>query len=356
LAQHFLLSTKARTLSLAKVLRLSDEEAWQTFKAIRWASTEGDPVCPRCGCFQIYSLSDNRRFKCSACLHKFSVTSGTIFASRKLPIRDYLAAIAIFVNGAKGYAALHLSRDLDVQYKTAFVLAHKIREALAAEQDAIGEVGGSVEIDGAYFGGYLKPANRREDRKDRRRRIYQTGKREVVVVMRERDGRTLPFVVPSEAAGVPVVANAVRLGSTIYADEASHWDALEARFLTKRINHSEAYSTPEACTNMAESFFKELFEYDGEDRDGFVFTGTDAERAETRKDINAGRGTFLGYSFVIDVIEWFEAGRIDKVEPFDSRWTHDLQHDFMVYLMSPKSDSLAIFLILKALYVRTDKP
>jgi len=57
---------------------------------------------------------------------------------------------------------------------------------------------------------------------------------------------------------VAVVANAVREGSTIYADEASHWDALEARFLTKRINHSEAYSTPEACTNMAESFFSRL--------------------------------------------------------------------------------------------------
>jgi transposase-like protein len=186
------------------------------------------------------------------------VTSGTIFASRKLPIRDYLAAIAIFVNGAKGHSALQLSRDLDVQYKSAYVMAHKIREAMADEQTAIGEVGGSVEIDGAYFGGYLKPANRREDRVDRRRRIYRTGKREVVVVMREREGRTLPFVAPTEAAGVPVVANAVRAGSTIYADEASHWDALEARFLTKRINHSEAYSTPEACTNMAESFFSRL--------------------------------------------------------------------------------------------------
>jgi transposase-like protein len=258
LAQHFLLSTKARTLSLAKVLRLSDDEAWATFKAIRWASTEGEPVCPRCGCLDIWNLSDNRRFKCSACGHKFSVTSGTIFASRKLPIRDYLAAIAIFVNGAKGHAALHLSRDLDVQYKTAFVLAHKMREAMAAEQDAIGEVAGSVEIDGAYFGGYLKPANRRVDRKDRRRRVYQTGKREVVVVMRERGGRTLPFVTTSEAAGAAVVAHAVRPGSTIYADEASAWDALESRFLTKRINHSVEYWTPEACTNMAESFFSRL--------------------------------------------------------------------------------------------------
>ncbi|HXQ12155.1 MAG TPA: IS1595 family transposase [Caulobacteraceae bacterium] len=258
MAQHFLLSTKARTLSLAKVLRLSDDEAWETFKAIRWASTEGEPVCPRCGGLQIWNLNDNRRFKCKACGHKFSVTSGTIFASRKLPIRDYLAAIAIFVNGAKGHAALHLSRDLDVQYKTAFVMAHKMREAMASEQNAIGEVAGSVEIDGAYFGGYLKPANRREDRKDRRRRVYQTGKREVVVVMRERDGRTLPFVAKTEAAGVPVVANAIRAGSTVYADEASHWDQLEARFLTKRINHSVEYWTPEASTNMAESFFSRL--------------------------------------------------------------------------------------------------
>jgi hypothetical protein len=48
--QHFLLSAKARSLSLAKVARLSDEEAYQAFKLIRWSATNGDPVCPRCGC------------------------------------------------------------------------------------------------------------------------------------------------------------------------------------------------------------------------------------------------------------------------------------------------------------------
>lgn len=47
-------------------------------------------------------------------------------------------------------------------------------------------------------------------------------------------------------------------GSTIYADEASHWDNLEARFLTKRINQPPAYSIPQACTNQAESFFSRL--------------------------------------------------------------------------------------------------
>ena len=67
-----------------------------------------------------------------AAAHRFSVTSGTIFASRKLPIRDLLA-VAIFVNAAKGHSALQLSRGLDVQYKTPFVMAHKSGEALSAE-------------------------------------------------------------------------------------------------------------------------------------------------------------------------------------------------------------------------------
>lgn len=158
MAQHFLLSNKARTVSLAKVMRLTDDQALEQFKAIRWALTEGEPACPRCDSVTIYKLNDSRRFKCAGCLHKFSVTSGTIFASSKLPIRDILAAIATFANSANGNSALQLSRDLDVQYKTAFVLSHKIREAVGATPaDAVGF--GEVEVDGAYFGGYVKPAN-----------------------------------------------------------------------------------------------------------------------------------------------------------------------------------------------------
>src|SRR3546814_18038244 len=75
--------------------------------------------------------------------------------------------IVIFVNGAKGVAALQLSRDLDVQYKTAFVLSHKLREAMALE-DAGQKLGGVVEVDGAYFGGYVKPTNHKAHRRDRR--------------------------------------------------------------------------------------------------------------------------------------------------------------------------------------------
>src|SRR5271163_4291066 len=84
-------------------------------------------------------------WRCKDCDRQFSVTSGTIFHSRKLAIRDYLAAIAIFVNAVKGVSALQLGRDLDVQYKTAFVLAHKIREAMGAGQIGA-KLSGTVEI------------------------------------------------------------------------------------------------------------------------------------------------------------------------------------------------------------------
>jgi transposase-like protein len=256
-AQHFLLSAKARTLSLASVARLSEEEAVETFRKIRWHETNGQPFCSKCGCLEATKLASHPRWQCKGCRHQFSVTSGTIFASRKMPIRDYLLAIAIFANGAKGHSALQLSRDLDCQYKTAFVLAHKIREAMAAE-DHGAVASGEVEIDGMYTGGYVKPANYKENRRDRRLAKNQNGKRQVVIVIRERKGKTLTFVTKTESAAVALIPARVAPGTKIHADEASHWDALHARFETSRINHGECYSDGEACTNQAESFFSRL--------------------------------------------------------------------------------------------------
>jgi len=255
--QHFLLSAAARTLSLAKVMRMTDDQAFDAFRNIRWADTQGDAVCGKCGGCECYTFKARRIFKCKACGSQFSVTSGTIFASRKMDLRDILGAIAIFVNGAKGHSALQLSRDLDCQYKTAFVLSHKLREALAAEQ-ATSKIEGEAAVDGAYFGGYVKPANRKSDRLDRRLRGVRNGKRQVVIVARELDGETLTHVAKSEAEGVPFVMATIAAGAIVHADEASHWDNLEAKYLTRRINHSEAYSADGACTNAAESFFSRI--------------------------------------------------------------------------------------------------
>ncbi|BAK65343.1 putative transposase for insertion sequence element [Sphingobium sp. SYK-6] len=257
MAQHFLLSAQARTISLKAVFTMGEEKAYETFRAMRWPETDGEAVCPRCGCVETYDIATRRKFKCVACHHQFSVTSGTIFASRKMSFTDLLAAIVIFVNGAKGVAALQLSRDLACQYKTAFVLTHKLREAMAREQTGR-TLNGAVEIDGAYFGGYVKPENRKEDRRDRRLTENRSGKRQCVVIMRERNGKSLPFIVRNEGDAVPYVRDHVGTLATIHADEGTGWDALHAGWDTKRVNHSVSFWDEGACTNQAESYFSRL--------------------------------------------------------------------------------------------------
>lgn len=210
MSQHFLLSAAARTLSLASVARMSDEKAHETFMSLRWADNDGQPYCPFCGCLKVYTLTEKTpKWKCSACRTKFTVTAQTIFANRKMPIRDILLGVAIFANSAKGHSALQLSRDLKISYKSAFVLAHKIREALASETAnmTIGGTGKVAEVDGAYFG-KTRRRNKAEDRKDQRT-AENVAKRSVVVVMRERGGRTLPFVVGKESDGAALIRERV---------------------------------------------------------------------------------------------------------------------------------------------------
>jgi transposase-like protein len=260
MSQHFLLSAKARTLSLREIYRGGEEAAFETFCKLRWHETDGEPVCPRCGSMNPYKITTRRKFKCreKLCHHQFSPTSGTIFASRKMAYVDLLAAIFNLTNGAKGMSALQLARNIDCQHKTAFVLKHKVREALAAESAGV-TLSGTVEVDGAYFGGHIRPANLAEDRVDRRLAKYQTGTRRVVIVARERSGRTLATVVRHEADGVEIIKKRVTPDATVHADEASHWDQLHGHFTeTRRINHSIAYSLDGACTNQAESFLARL--------------------------------------------------------------------------------------------------
>jgi transposase-like protein len=245
---------------------MGDEEAERVFVRLRWADNKGDPYCPHCGCPTVYMARRPHgapRWRCKACRKDFSVTSGTLFAFHKMPLRSYLMAIAIFANEVKGKSMLALSRDLGTQYKTAFVLAHKMREAMAAEvrQNRIGGAGKRAEVDGGYFGGYVKPANRREDRKDRRKAVNQTGKRKVVVVIRERGGKTLPGVFRNEADALTFIRQRVAPETTLYADEAASWNALHARYELHRINHQEAYSLQDAVqthTNNAEGFFSRM--------------------------------------------------------------------------------------------------
>jgi transposase-like protein len=207
MSQHFLLSDKARTLSVLKDMQMNDSDAFTVFKELRWGT--GDTVsCPCCGVIGKHAFRrDRKQWKCADCGHTFSVTSGTIFANHKLPLRTYLAAIAIYTNAVKGISALQLGRDLDVQYKTAFVLAHKIRESLM-EQRELEKLSGEIHMDGAYVNGYIRPKNKKEDRIDRRLAENQRPDKRCVFVMRQKaeegnnliegSNKTMTFVLKSE--------------------------------------------------------------------------------------------------------------------------------------------------------------
>lgn len=294
MAQHFLLSAQARTLSLRQIYALTDDAAFDFFRQSRWGNGE-EVTCPCCGSHaRHYFIQTRRQWRCRDCMHTFSVTSGTIFAFHKLPLKIYLAAVAIYTNAVKGISALQLSRDLDVQYKTAFVLAHKIRESLMEHRDE-SELDGEVEMDGAYVNGHVRPANKKADRVDRRLAENQNPDKRCVFVMRSRAGvgqgarRTLTFVMKQEnQADVKKLAGQfVKKGTVVYADEANAYDPLHAYYDTRRVNHQIEYRSDAGATNnQAESFFSRFrrMQYGQVHKFGNLYLDHYANEAAYRED------------------------------------------------------------------------
>ncbi len=171
-------------MSVRDVFALSDEAAFDLFRELRWGNGE-EVVCPDCGVVERHwFLPSRRQWRCKAGGHTFSVTSGTIFAHHKLPLRVYLGAVAIYTNAVKGLSALQMCRDLGVQYKSAFVLTHKLRESLLVQREET-PLCAEVEIDGAYVGGHVRPQNKKEERVDRRLAENQSPDKRCILVMRE---------------------------------------------------------------------------------------------------------------------------------------------------------------------------
>ncbi|QKS28113.1 MAG: IS1595 family transposase [Candidatus Accumulibacter similis] len=265
---HFLLKAEARSLSVVQVLAMSDDEALALFRQLRWGEGE-QVVCPHCGMAHRHYFRPTRKiWRCAGCQDDFSVTSGTIFAFHKLPLRLYLAAAILFTNAAKGISALQLGRDLGVSHKTAYVLLHKIRESLLVGRDECA-LSGAVHVDGAYVGGQVRPKNKKEDRVDRRLAENQDPDKRCILVMRQAHSeaevaaghvgakKTLTFIVKKEnQTDIGKLAPAyIAKGSVICADESDAYDLLHARYAVRRVNHSQEFRADDGTTNnLAESY------------------------------------------------------------------------------------------------------
>lgn len=120
-----------RTMTLEGIASMSEEEARGMFQNLRWP--DGIPRCTRCDCSRVYAYKSRPLWKCKGCDHQFTLTSGTVFACRKLPIRVHLMALVLFLQSPKKITSFQLSDDLQVNYRTAWDMANRIRNLAVVE-------------------------------------------------------------------------------------------------------------------------------------------------------------------------------------------------------------------------------
>lgn len=147
------MSDEAVDISLRDVYQMSDQEALEYLIRARWGSRTS-VRCPHCGTIAgHYWRPKDRRWTCRGCRKAFSVTSDTVFANRKLALQDLIAGTLMWVNSAGGQPALELKRHWNTTYNTAYVLQHKVREALVRGYN-VGLLAGDLEMDGSHQSGW----------------------------------------------------------------------------------------------------------------------------------------------------------------------------------------------------------
>jgi hypothetical protein len=147
------MSTKAVDRSVDEFARWTDLRCVRHLAKVRWGS-HVNVVCAHCStCADHYWSEKELRWKCKACGKRFSVTSQTVFANRRIPLQKLLAALHLWACGAAGQPALELRRMLKLGgYNTAYSLVSKLREGLVRGFNT-GLISGVVEMDGAHASG-----------------------------------------------------------------------------------------------------------------------------------------------------------------------------------------------------------
>lgn len=129
----------------------TEEECRAALAELRWP--EG-VRCPRCQSPKVSRIVARSQFDCDSCRYQFSVTSGSIFHDSHLPLAKWFVATYLICESKKGISANQMKRTLNVSYKTAWYLCHRIRAAMKDADTSL--LAGTVEIDETYVGGKRK--------------------------------------------------------------------------------------------------------------------------------------------------------------------------------------------------------
>jgi len=244
-----------KTQKTNKAIYLNEDAAREYLEQKRWPD---GAVCPHCGATGAYKLqpkAGSKRpvrqgvWKCKACHKQFTVRVGTIFEDSHIPLYQWLSAIQFLCASKKGISAHQLHRMLNITYKSAWFMAHRIRYAMT-QPPVIDKLQGIVEADETYIGG-----------KHHGKRGRGSENKTPVFALVERDGRVRAFKterVTSKNLKDKIREN-VDKKAVIMTDEFLAYKDLGKEFVHYTVNHGAGeYVNGDIHTNTAEGFFSIL--------------------------------------------------------------------------------------------------
>ena len=239
--------------------RFPDQEAClEHLENIRWGD---NPYCPHCGSVRVGRKGESTRigrWNCFDCHASYNVLAGTIFSKTKIPLQQWFVAICLIGNAKKSMSSCQLSRDLDLNQKSAWYMQQRIRAEMATKQADL--LHGIVEADETYIGGKPRKQNRRYNDEPKAPRGRATSKTPIIGAV-ERGGQVAARVA-DDLSGKGILKfiqeSVDPAGSVLITDEYRAYNAVKKFIPHTVINHSVSYAEGDIHTNSIEGFWSLL--------------------------------------------------------------------------------------------------